>query len=305
MIAFLLPGQGSQRPGLLKDCVDALGARDLFQHASELLGIDVLRNDDARALEDTEVIQRNVFLAGVAAARSLEGRDVFPCIIAGHSIGAFAAAAVAGVFSFDDALEMVTVRGRAMATSVGSGNGMGAVLGLLERDVRAIVGEVQGNDTVDIAGINAIDQVVVSGTLSGVNSVLAIASLRGARNVRLLSVPTASHTVQLIGVRDRLYDAFSSIAIRTPRVPVAGNVDGRALFNARDVVNDLIEGVAKPVRWFDAMQMLYERGTTCFVESFLSDTLTTIAETAFPEVTAVSLGRSGLEATSLLARKYG
>ena len=305
MIAFLFPGQGSQRPGLLKYCVDVLQAGDLFLEASEILGIDVLLDDDAEALENTEVVQRNIFLAGVASARLLAKHDLAPQIVAGHSVGAFAAATVAEVVSFGDALKVVSVRGHAMATALGSGNGMGAVLGLVERDVRTIVGEVQPRYVVDIAGINAADQIVVSGSLAGVKTVLEIASTRGARNVRLLSVPTASHTPQLTGVRDRVREAFASIEIRSPRVPVAGNIDGRALFNGADVVNDLIEGVAKPVRWYDAMQMLYERGTTCFVESFPGDTLTALVEDAFPESKAVSLGRNGLTSTVLVAKKYG
>ena len=208
MIALLLPGQGSQRSGLLKESGRLFDAEDLFASASDILGFDVMREDDESALQQTAVVQRNVFLAGVAGARALERAGVRAEAIAGHSIGAYTAATIAGVLSFEDALRLVDVRGKAMAEVFVLGYGMGAILGATEREVTAITALAEIRDAVHVAVVNARDQIVVSGTAHAVGRALAIARERGARDVRLLRVDVPSHTPFMLPVRDALASAF-------------------------------------------------------------------------------------------------
>jgi malonate decarboxylase epsilon subunit len=303
VIAFLFPGQGSQRPKLLADSAEAFEAHDLFASASDLLGHNVMDEDDDEALRRTEVVQRNVFLAGIAAARALERNGVAPRAAAGHSIGAFAAATIAGALPFADALELVELRGRSMARTFGPGYSMGAILGASERDVGAIVALPEITGRAYVAVINARDQIVIAGTEAAVGRALEIALARGSRSVRTLAVAVPSHTPLMLPVRDTLAAAIARVDVRRPRIPIAANVDGRALFEPGEVARDLVESVMHPVRWLDATQMLRERGIDCFIEAFLGDILTGLVESAFPEATALSLARTSLASAVLRASR--
>jgi malonate decarboxylase epsilon subunit len=294
LIAFLFPGQGSQRAKLLADSARAFDAHDLFASASDLLGRNVMDEDDDEALRRTEVVQRNVFLAGVAAARALERNGISARAAAGHSIGAFAAATIAGALPFADALKLVELRGRSMARTFGPGYAMGAILGASEREVEAIVALPEIAGQAYVAVINARDQIVIAGTDEAVGRALELALARGSRNVRTLAVAVPSHTPLMLPVRNELAAAVARIDVGPPRIPVAANVDGRALFGPGEVAQDLVESVMHPVRWLDATQMLRERGIDCFIEAFLGDTLTGLVESAFPEAIALSLGRTSL-----------
>jgi malonate decarboxylase epsilon subunit len=304
VIAFVFPGQGSQRPGLLADSAAMFDAHELFASASDLLGFDVMREDDESALQHTDVVQRNIYLAGVAGARALERSGVLPAAAAGHSVGAIAAATVAGVLTFADGLALVEMRGKAMARGFGPGYAMGAILGAAERDVLAITLLPEIRDAAYVAVVNAPDQVVVAGTHAGVELALRVARERGARDVRVLRVDVPSHTPFMFRVRDELATAIATFDLYPAKIPLSANIDGRTLFGKADIERDLVESVAKPVRWFDATQVLHERGVDCFVETFLGDTLTRLAETAFPEIVAISLERTSLASAGSLARRY-
>ena len=158
MIALLCPGQGSQRPGSLHAAARLAHGAALLDEASELLEVDVLSEDDEPALLRTDVVQRNTFLASVASARALEDAGLRTAAVAGHSIGAFAAAVAARALEFPDALKLVDLRGRAMGAAFGSGHAMGVVSGLDERAVSAIAQQVPG---VFVSAENAPDQITI------------------------------------------------------------------------------------------------------------------------------------------------
>jgi malonate decarboxylase epsilon subunit len=105
-------------------------------------------------------------------------------------------------------------------------------------------------------------------------------------------------------VRDELASAFAAVEVHRAAIPIAANVDGRALFAGEDVERDLVESVALPVRWLDATQMLHERGVECFIEAFPGDTLRALVEAALPDVTAISLERTSVASATYLARRY-
>jgi malonate decarboxylase epsilon subunit len=304
VIAFLFPGQGSQRSHLLADSARAFDAYDLFAEASDIVGFDVMLYDDDVALQRAEVVQRNIFLAGIAGARALERGGVNAAVVAGHSVGAFAAATVAGVLDLAEALRLVEVRAKAMARSFALGYAMGAVLGATERDVSAITALDELRSLVYVAVVNAADQIVVAGTANAVDRALEIAKERGARDVRVIRVTVPSHTPFMAPVRSALAAAFEGVHLRPSLVPVSANVDGRALVRGDEIANDLVESVARTVRWLDVTQTLLERGVDCFVEAFLGDTLTRLAEETFPETLALSLGRMPVPSALTLASKY-
>jgi len=298
MIALLCPGQGAQHPGLLRTAAQLSGGAELLAEACDVLQLDVLCDDGYPALERTDVVQRNTFLASVASARALEAAGLRIAAVAGHSIGAFAAAVSARVLAFSDALRLVDLRGRSMAAAFESGYAMGAVTGLNERVVSAIAMEARD---VFISAENAPDQITVAGTLAGVERTLEDAHARGARTARRLEVSVPSHTPFMLPIRDLLRDAIRDVSVRRPIVPYAANCDGRAKFEAGDVAADLVESVAMPVRWFESTQMLYERGVRVFVEALPGETLAALAATAFPDATALSVQNSGIAGTAARA----
>jgi Acyl transferase domain len=178
--------------------------------------------------------------ASVARARALEAAGLRVAAVAGHSVGAFAAAVSARVLEFSDALRRVDLRGRSMAAAFGSGYAMGAVTGLDERDVSAIVRQARD---VFIAAENAPDQITIARTLAGVERTLEDARMRGARTARRLDVSVPSHTSFMLPIRDLLRDAVRNVTLHRPIVPYAANCDGRAKFEGGDVAADLVKGV--------------------------------------------------------------
>ena len=303
VIAFLFPGQGSQRPKLLADSSLAFDAREIFDRASEHLGIDVMLEDDESALRHPEIVQRNVFLAGFAGGFALRRAGIEPDAFAGHSVGAVVAATLAGVFTFADALDFVGLRGRAMGR-IGPGYGMGAIVGVSQRTVRSMIDSFELRDAVYVAAVNAPDQTVIAGADGAVDRVLELARQGGAPRASRLDVMVPSHTPLMGYVRTELGDVLRRLELGRPEKMLASNVDGGALFSKADVARDLADGVAAPVRWHDATQMLYERGVRCFVECYLGDVLTNLIEAAFKDSIAISLQRVGVVSAVTLARRY-
>ncbi|MFN2459757.1 MAG: ACP S-malonyltransferase [Candidatus Velthaea sp.] len=305
MIAFLFPGQGSQRPGMLRG-VDALpGGSATIAEGNDIFGADVRNADDVAAYRSTVAAQRALFVAGVASARALAAADVRADAVAGHSVGAFAAAVSAGALAFADAARLVDLRARLMQGAFADGYAMGAVGGLDERAVTALASLASNDDTpVYAANINAPDQVVVSGNTEAVNAVLDAARVRGARSVRRLEVHVPSHTPLMRHIADELADAAARVAVTTPAMRYASNADGRIVRDAEAVRGDLSASLTRPVRWYDATRALYESGVRLFVEMLPATVLTELAAYAFPDARAVALETAGIASVAVLARRY-
>ena len=303
-VAFLFPGQGSQRPGMLHDLPDHPAARRTISRSSEVLGRDVLELDAPEALASTVGVQLALLVAGTAAARVLADEGGKPDFVAGHSVGAFAAAVAAGALDFSDALRLVGLRARAMERAHPGGYGMGVVVGLDERAVSRLAAEVGTPEApVHAANVNAPLQVSVSGAEDALEKVLALARERGARNARRLAVPTPSHTPLMSPVAAELAGALEEVAMNPPAVPYVGNVGGRALRDPEAIREDLARGVERPVRWHDATTLLYELGVRLFVELPPGDVLTRLAAEAFPGGRCVAVDRSGTDSALVLIQR--
>ncbi len=303
MIAALFPGQGAQYPGLLHDVAREIGSTELFDRASEILGLDVLASDDALALERTEIVQRNTFLASVATANALRAGDVRIDVVAGHSIGVFAAAVCAAVVTFADGLRLVDLRGRLMAERFSVGYAMGAIVGFDEPTVETLIAPY---GQVYVSGVNERDQVTIVGESANVLDAIERARALGARTAKLLPVTVPSHSPFMAPVRDALAAAIERIELGAPRMPYAANSDGRVKIHPSDIAADLVASVSLPVRWFDATQMLVERGVTSFIEASPGDALTRLIIASHPSVAARSVDRLGIERATEWARsRYG
>ncbi|GAC1625544.1 MAG: malonate decarboxylase subunit epsilon [Vulcanimicrobiaceae bacterium] len=302
MIAFLFPGQGSQRPGMLATLERLPGARDVLDEAAATLGRDLRDDDTTQGYRSTIVAQRALLVAGVASARALHAAGVAVGAVAGHSVGAFAAAVTAGTLDFGDALRLVDARAHRMARAFPHGYGMGAITGLDERTVARLVREAPAAD-IFASNVNALDQIAIAGTSVAIDRLLRAASEAGARRTRVLDVGVPSHTPLMDAVARDLEAMMRPIAFAPARVVYARNVDGRLTQDGASIRDDLWSGVARPVRWADATRALYERGARFFVEMLPGSVLADLADAAFPHARAVAFESVDVTTVVALARR--
>jgi malonate decarboxylase epsilon subunit len=294
MIAFLYPGQGSQHVGMLASLPDSPSTRETLKEAAELLGpIDGL--DTAESLTSTTNAQLALLICGVAAARTLLGDDVRPDIVAGHSVGAFAAAVGAGVLTFAEAVAAVQIRGDAMAQACASGQwGMAALTGLRPRVVRDLV-DAEADGQLWIANINAVDQVVLGGTVTALDRVGHAAQHVGARRFEMLDVAVASHGPIQSDTAHVVAQYLSAVPRRDQQAVYMTNVGGRRIRDdAGKVLDDLATAVAHPVHWFDIVRLLPELGVVATVEMPPGHVLSRLVMATTPALTAFSVSDDGL-----------
>lgn len=303
-LALLFPGQGSQYPNMFARIASDPAAFAAFDEAQAVLGYDIRTRDDVVSLASTVNVQLALLVAGVASARILEQLGAAPEVVAGHSVGGFAAAVTAGSMAFADALRAVQGRACAMGRLFPSGYGMGVVAGLPERSVREIVHETsRGGAAVYIANVNAPTQCVIAGQNAALELALDAAKAAGARRADRLDVAVPSHCPLLAPVQARLADVLAQIEIRDPRITYVGSVGPRLIRDARGLREDLAAGVAHEVRWHDASTMLVEMGVNTFVEVIPGHVLTDLARAAFPRVRAIALDDVGAQSAASLARR--
>ena len=300
-VAFLFPGQGSQRPGMLHDLPDHPAAQAVVAQAAEVLDRDVLNLDTPEALASTVAVQLALLITGTATAQVLIEEGGRADFVAGHSVGAFAAAVAAGALTFPDALRLVDLRARAMQEAYPHGYGMGIVVGLDERTVSRLAAEA-GTPTAPVhaANANAPLQISVSGADDALEKVLTLARNHGARRTQRLVVPTPSHTPLMAPVAAELKRALADVPLSPPAVPYLSNVGGRALRDPEEIRDDLARSVEHPVRWHDATTLLFELGVRLFVELPPGDVLTRLAADAFPEARCLAVDDGGIDSALLL-----
>jgi malonate decarboxylase epsilon subunit len=307
MIAFLYPGQGAQHAGMFANLPGSAASRSTLEEAAELLPA-VGSLDTAEALASTTNAQLALLICGVATARTLtDEHGVSPDIVAGHSVGAFAAAVGAGVLTLSEGVAAVKLRGDSMARACASGQwGMAALTGLRLRAVRDLVNAESAGDRLWLANINAIDQVVLGGTVAALDNARQAARRAGARRFEMLNVAVASHGRLQRKTARVVAQYLSTIPRRGQRAAYMTNVGARRI---RDdpaaVLDDLANAVAHPVHWFDIMRLLPELGVVATVEMPPGDVLsrlvtaTTAALSVF-SVTDDELGPIAARLRSLL-----
>jgi len=298
VIAFLYPGQGAQHAGMLATLPDSAATRSTLEEAAELLGpIDGL--DTAESLASTTNAQLALLICGVSSARTLtDEHGVRPDIVAGHSVGAFAAAVGAGVLTFAEAVAAVRLRGDAMAQTCTAGQwGMAALTGLRLRVVRDLV---SSEDLAWVANINAVDQVVLGGTVASLDRARQAARRAGARRFEMLDVAVASHGPLQRDTAHVVAQHLSTVPHRAQCAAYMTNIGARRI---RDdpaaVLDDLATAVAHPVRWFDIMRLLPELGVVATVEMPPGHVLTRLVTATTPTLRAFSVSDDGLASIAL------
>ncbi|WP_127783424.1 ACP S-malonyltransferase [Rhodococcus sp. X156] len=266
MIALLAPGQGSQAPGMLEPWLALPGAPERVAAWSAAADLDLARlgtTATAEEITDTAVTQPLVVALALLAYEELERRGELPSevLTAGHSVGELAAAAIAGVFSPDDAVALAAVRGAAMgAACAAEATGMAAVLGGDAAEVTARLDELG----LVPANQNAKGQVVAAGLLTALDALEADPPAKA--RIRRLSVAGAFHTPYMASAQDAVAERVAAITPHDPVRPLLSNADGQVVHSGQDVLRRLVTQVTNPVRWDACMATMAELGATALVE---------------------------------------
>ena len=275
-----------------------------YAEAAALLGYDPRAHDDERSLRSTTHVQIGLFLCGVASSRALGAQGIWPDIVAGHSVGAFAAAVTAGAVAFDDALRAVRVRGQAMEELFPNGYGMGVCVGVALADVRAVVAHAyQCGERVYIANVNAAAQIVVSGTLDAIDAVLSQCRALGARRAERLPVAVPSHCELMEPVARAVREALHGVPFDRPRGTYVSSMRAAILRHAPEVRDDLSEGVRNAVRWEESARLMLELGARLGIEAVPGRVLTDLWE-AHHRFRAEAMDGSRIDSIVALARRY-
>lgn len=270
--AFVFPGQGSQVPGMGKALYQSSAfAKKLIEQANEILGFrisDIMFEGSEQDLRETKVTQPAVFLHSIIAYKSIE--QSHPDMVAGHSLGEFSALVANGTLSFEDALRLVSVRALAMqrACEVTPGT-MAAVLNLADDLVESICREVQ-QETGEIvvpANYNCPGQLVISGSVSGIEAACERMKAAGAKRALVLPVGGAFHSPLMLPAKEELAAAIGSTKFHSPTCAVYQNVVARAVMDKEEIKQNLIDQLTGAVRWTQSIQAMIADGASKFTEA--------------------------------------
>jgi [acyl-carrier-protein] S-malonyltransferase len=288
LIAFIFPGQGSQKVGMGKALAEAFPVcRETFDEADAALGEPLsqlcFEGPDER-LNLTENTQPAILAVSIAGG-------VTPEFVAGHSLGEYSASVAAGIFGFFDALRIVRRRGQYMQEAVPVGSGaMAAILGLDAETISGVCAEAAQGDVVTPANLNGAGQIVIAGTRDAVARACERARALGARRVIALAVSAPFHCALMKPAETRLAPELRALKVRDPRVPVVANVDAEPKRDGNAEVEALIAQISAPVRWEAVVRRLASEGVTTYVEVGSGSVLTSLVRKIDRKAHALHVG---------------
>ena len=266
--AYVFPGQGAQFSGMGKDLYDASElAQELFHKANDVLGFsitDIMFNGTDEDLKHTTVTQPAIFIHSVILAKTL-AEDFKPDMVAGHSLGEFSALVAAGSLSFEDGLKLVSQRANAMQKACEiKPSTMAAILGLEDQVVEDICGAI--DEVVVPANYNCPGQLVISGSIEGVDQACEKLLEAGAKRAIKLNVGGAFHSPLMQPAQEELKNAIQATTFKEPICPIYQNIDAKATRNPDQIQENLIKQLTGAVRWTQTIQNMIADGSTSFTE---------------------------------------
>ncbi|MFO7543747.1 MAG: ACP S-malonyltransferase [Thiobacillus sp.] len=270
-LAFVFPGQGSQSVGMMQSWGDRTEVRATFSEASDALGQDLwgLVNDGpADQLNQTINTQPAMLAADIAVWRVWQSAGgAMPAMMAGHSLGEYAALVAAGALDFTDAIKLVRFRADAMQAAVPESVGaMAAILGLDDASVMAVCQEAAAGEVVEAVNLNSPGQVVIAGNKAAVERAMGLAKEKGAKRALQLPVSVPSHSSLMLPAAEKLLAHLHTVTIMAPAMPVLHNTDVQAHSEPDAIRTALARQLHTPVRWVDTVRALKAAGMARVVE---------------------------------------
>jgi len=269
MNAYVFPGQGAQFVGMGKDLYEkSVLAKEMFEKANEILAFritDLMFFGTEEDLRQTKVTQPAIFLHSVILAKTL-GETFKPQMVAGHSLGEFSALVANGALSFEDALVLVSKRAMAMQKACeAEPSTMAAILGLENEAVEKICAEI--DEVVVPANYNTVGQIVISGSMKGIEIACEKLKEAGAKRALTLNVGGAFHSPLMEPAKVELEEAINNTTFNTPICPIYQNVNALPTVNPEEIKKNLIAQLTAPVKWTQTVQNMIADGATSFTES--------------------------------------
>ena len=293
-LALVFPGQGSQSVGMMSRYDAFPVVRDTFAEASTALGEDLwtlVDSDPDDALNQTVNTQPAMLTADIAVYRAWRAAGgAAPVVVAGHSLGEYAALVAGGALAFVKAVPLVRFRAQAMQEAVPAGVGaMAAVMGLDDAGIAAACREAAQGQVVEPVNFNAPDQIVIAGHREAVERAMAAAKARGAKRAVMLPVSAPFHSLLMKPAAVRLAQYLVDVPLDEPVVPVLHNVDASPASTPDAIRKALAAQAASPVRWVETIRAIAAQGVTHIVECGPGKVLTGLAKRIVPDLAALPL----------------
>ena len=289
--AYVVPGQGSQYPGMAKDLYESnASVRGMLEKANEILGFritDIMFDGTAEDLKQTRVTQPAIFLHSVALARCIP--DFRPDMVAGHSLGEFSALVAAGAMDFEEGLKLVAIRAEAMQKACEKVPGtMAAVIALDTEKVEEICALCKG--VVVAANYNCEGQIVISGEKEAVEEACEKMKEAGAKRALMLPVGGAFHSPLMEPARNELAEGIEKASFSTPVCPIYQNVTALPSTDPAEIKANLLAQLTSPVRWTQSVKNMIADGAVSFMELGPGKVLQgLVAKIGGPEISAESI----------------
>lgn len=269
MKAFVFPGQGAQFIGMGKDLYESNNeCKEMFEKANEILGFritDIMFAGTEDELKQTKVTQPAVFLHSVILAKAI-GEKFQPNMVAGHSLGEFSALVAAKAMKFEDGLKLVSIRANAMQKACEKNpSTMAAIIGLDDNTIEEVCKSIT-DEVVVPANYNCPGQLVISGSIAGIEKACAILKEKGAKRALPLKVGGAFHSPLMESARQELAEGIQNAEFSTPICPIYQNVDALAHSNPEEIKQNLVKQLTSSVLWTKIVQNMGKDGANEFIE---------------------------------------
>lgn len=302
---WVYPGQGVQRSNMLHDLPQSALVKEYLERASDVLKEDVLLLDSSVALQSTRAVQLCLLISGVVSSAILTAENLKPDYVAGLSIGAWSAAVVAGVLTYEDAIRLVAYRGELMQNAYPAGYGMTALIGADLAAVEAWVKQIyEITPQVFVANINAHNQIVISGSHDAMQQVAILAKQQGVI-AKKLDVSVPSHCELLDRQAEQLAASMEGVTLKQPKIRYLSGTTARTLSKSEQIADDLAFNMSRTVDWESTLQAAWERGVRLQIEALPGTVLTALARRIFKEGTVLSFQGTRLDSIQIAMQNSG